>query len=56
MTCPLPAREVLLPLYAFVRHQGHPQHDAEDLTQGFFADLLDRDGQFIGTSVGRADS
>lgn len=28
------------PLYAFVRRQGHPQHDAEDLTQAFFARLL----------------
>lgn len=31
------------PLYAFVRRQGHTPHDAEDLTQGFFASLLDRD-------------
>jgi RNA polymerase sigma-70 factor (ECF subfamily) len=31
------------PLYAFVRRQGHAAHDAEDLTQGFFASLLDRD-------------
>ena len=30
------------PLYAFVRRQGHSPHDAEDLTQGFFAHLLGR--------------
>ena len=28
------------PLYAFVRRQGIGPHDAEDLTQGFFAHLL----------------
>lgn len=28
------------PLYAFVRRQGYPAHDAEDLTQEFFARLL----------------
>jgi RNA polymerase sigma-70 factor (ECF subfamily) len=30
------------PLYAFIRHRGHGAHDAEDLTQEFFARLLDR--------------
>lgn len=30
-------------LYGYLRHRGHPQSDAEDLTQGFFADLLARD-------------
>jgi RNA polymerase sigma factor (sigma-70 family) len=30
------------PLYAFVRHQGHSPHDAEDLLQGFFARFLAR--------------
>jgi RNA polymerase sigma-70 factor (ECF subfamily) len=29
------------PLYAYVRRQGHSPHDAEDLTQGFFARLLE---------------
>jgi len=29
------------PLYAYVRRQGHTPHDAEDLTQGFFARLLE---------------
>ena len=29
------------PLYAYVRRQGRSPHDAEDLTQGFFARLLE---------------
>ena len=29
------------PLYAFVRHQGYAPHDAQDLTQEFFARLLE---------------
>jgi len=29
------------PLYAFVRRQGHAPHDAQDLTQEFFARLLE---------------
>jgi RNA polymerase sigma factor (sigma-70 family) len=28
------------PLYSYVRRQGHSPHDAEDLTQAFFAHLL----------------
>ena len=31
------------PVYAFVRRQGHERADAQDLTQGFFAHLLERD-------------
>lgn len=31
------------PLYAFVRGSGHSPHDAQDLTQGFFAVLLAKD-------------
>jgi RNA polymerase sigma factor (sigma-70 family) len=31
------------PLYAFARRRGHSPHDAEDLTQGFFARLLEKD-------------
>lgn len=31
------------PLYAFVRRRGYTAAQAEDLTQGFFADLLARD-------------
>jgi len=30
------------PLYAYVRRRGHSPHDAEDLTQEFFARLLER--------------
>ena len=30
------------PLYAFVRRRGHSPEDAEDLTQGFFASLLEK--------------
>ena len=31
------------PLYAFVRRQGRRPHDAQDLTQDFFARLLEKD-------------
>lgn len=31
------------PLYAFVRRQGHPPHDAQDLTQEFFARLIENE-------------
>jgi RNA polymerase sigma factor (sigma-70 family) len=31
------------PLYAYVRRRGHSSHDAQDLTQGFFARLLERE-------------
>jgi RNA polymerase sigma-70 factor (ECF subfamily) len=45
-----PARDALAtlcqtywyPLYAFIRQRGYPPHDAEDLTQAFFARLLER--------------
>ena len=39
------------PLYAFVRHRGYSADEAEDLVQGFFAVLLERNGL---TSVDRA--
>jgi RNA polymerase sigma-70 factor (ECF subfamily) len=38
------------PLYRFARRRGYSQQDAEDLTQGFFADLLESG------SLARADS
>jgi DNA-directed RNA polymerase specialized sigma24 family protein len=31
------------PLYAFLRRQGHDADEAQDLTQGFFAKLLDKE-------------
>jgi DNA-directed RNA polymerase specialized sigma24 family protein len=31
------------PLYAFARRQGRSQHNAQDLTQGFFAYMLEKD-------------
>lgn len=31
------------PVYAYVRRRGHDTYDAQDLTQGFFAHLLERD-------------
>jgi RNA polymerase sigma-70 factor (ECF subfamily) len=30
------------PLYAFIRRQGYTAHEAQDLTQGFFAKLLEQ--------------
>src|ERR1051325_1065419 len=30
------------PLYAYVRRQGRSPHDAQDLTQGFFAHFLEK--------------
>src|SRR5215475_11605208 len=31
------------PLYAYIRRSGFTRHDAEDLTQGFFASFISRD-------------
>lgn len=31
------------PIYAYIRRSGHGEHDAQDLTQGFFAKLIERD-------------
>jgi DNA-directed RNA polymerase specialized sigma24 family protein len=35
-------RDYWYPLYAFARRSGHSADDAKDLTQGFFATLLDK--------------
>src|SRR5690242_8628727 len=35
-------RNYWLPIYAFIRRQGHNPHDAQDLTQEFFTRLLER--------------
>jgi len=37
-------RKYWYPLYAFLRRNGIPSHDAKDLTQGFFAQLLRKQG------------
>jgi RNA polymerase sigma factor (sigma-70 family) len=37
------------PLYSFIRRRGHSPHDAQDLTQAFFAHLLEKGG------LGRVD-
>ena len=37
------------PVYVFLRRQGIPEHDAQDFTQGFFAELID------GRAYSRAD-
>ena len=36
-------RSYWYPLYVYVRRQGHSAHDAQDLTQEFFARLLEKD-------------
>ncbi len=35
-------RDYWFPLYAFIRRRGHDAYQAEDLVQGFLADLLER--------------
>ena len=40
------------PVYLYARRAGHRQEDAEDLTQGFFASLIERD-TFAAADAGR---
>jgi RNA polymerase sigma factor (sigma-70 family) len=47
-------RSYWYPLYAFVRRRGHAEPDAQDLTQAFFARLLERrDLRRVGRDGGR---
>ncbi len=47
-------RRYWLPLYSFLRRQGHREHEAQDLVQGFFAQLLEKDFlQSIDAAKGR---
>ena len=47
-------RAYWLPLYSFLRRQGHSPHDAEDLVQGFLARVLAReDLAGVGPEKGR---
>ena len=42
------------PLYSFLRRKGRSPHDAQDLTQSFFAQLLEKNGlQSVDRSKGR---
>jgi RNA polymerase sigma-70 factor (ECF subfamily) len=45
-------RTYWFPLYAYVRRRGYSKEDAEDLTQGFFARLLERNS-FAGLDSGK---
>ena len=41
--CRASARRTGIPIYAYVRHRGHTPEQAQDLTQDFFAYILERD-------------
>src|SRR6202051_4000339 len=42
------------PLYSFIRRRGFSSHDAEDLTQAFFAQLLEKGGlERVDPALGR---
>src|SRR5437762_14227459 len=42
------------PLYAYVRRSGHSVEDAQDLTQSFFAHLLEKDSlQHVDPALGK---
>ena len=36
-------RSYWCPLYSFIRHRGHSPHEAQDLTQAFFARVFETD-------------
>ncbi|MEZ0276603.1 MAG: RNA polymerase sigma factor [Roseimicrobium sp.] len=46
-------RDYWYPLYAFARRRGHTPHDAQDLTQAFFANLLERQATTADPAKGR---
>ena len=47
-------QEYWYPLYSFVRRRGYSPHEAEDLTQSFFAQLLEKRGlQRVDPELGR---
>jgi RNA polymerase sigma-70 factor (ECF subfamily) len=46
-------RDYWYPLYAFARRQGHTPHDAQDLTQAFFASLIERQANTADPAKGR---
>jgi RNA polymerase sigma-70 factor (ECF subfamily) len=46
-------RDYWYPLYAFVRRRGHAPHDAQDLTQAFFATLLETNATAADPKRGR---
>jgi RNA polymerase sigma factor (sigma-70 family) len=41
------------PLYAFVRRRGHAPHDAQDLTQAFFASILEGNATMADPAKGK---
>ncbi len=42
-----------MPLYAYLRRSGHSSHDAQDLTQAFFATLLEKQNAMEGADQSR---
>jgi DNA-directed RNA polymerase specialized sigma24 family protein len=46
-------RDYWYPLYAFVRRRGHTPHDAQDLTQAFFASILEGNATMADPAKGK---